>query len=153
MAMKKHKCFVMLEKELLISGNYRRLLPSAKVIYTYAKLEAGRQIRPNGTTTTIYSAEFVFPYKLIHKYTNLSTPAISTALKELRGGGFIQRTVAGGLRGAGGVPNKYRLSLKWQESSPIIKQKRTIRAKKKACLNNPYHNQLSSAPNATGISI
>lgn len=135
MAKKSKGCFVMLERELLTCENYKQLSSSAKVIYTYARLEAGRQ---NGGN--LFSGDFKLPYTLIQKYTGFSTPTICSALEELYGYGFLIKTIPGGLRGVNGVPNSYRLSLKWQDSSPYIKQKRAIRQKKqnKAALFEPW---------------
>ncbi|MFH2068440.1 MAG: hypothetical protein ABII89_03130 [Candidatus Omnitrophota bacterium] len=128
---KKLKCFVMLAKELLLSAAYKALSSAAKVIYTYAKLEAGKQ---NGEN--LFKHEFEFTYSCIKKYTGLTDPTIASALKDLCGAGFLIRTTPGGLKGAGGVTGAYRLSLDWQSSSPIIKQKRTIRMKKRIAVSD-----------------
>lgn len=122
MAKKKGKFFVMLERELLTCENYKQLSSSAKVIYTYARLEAGRQNKEN-----LFSADFKFPYILIQKYTDISNPTIVSAMRELKNLGFLSENIAGQ-----GRMTFYGLSLKWQDSSPIIKQKQTIRQNKQA---------------------
>ena len=40
--------------------------------------------------------------------------------------GFLIQTVNGGLRGVGGVPSRYQLSLEWKKSVPVVKQKQVI---------------------------
>lgn len=144
--------FVILEKELLTSRNYYHISSAAKVIYTYAVFETGRQNKPEDRRG-FYSTDFKLPYSLIHKYTGFSTPTIFAALQSLVESGFLIKTVLGGLRGTGGVSNSYRLSLEWQKSSPVIKQKRTIRAKKKQGVYIPSPNNITLTATEKEVAI
>ena len=124
--------FVMITGEELKSPKYKQLSSSAKVVFVVAKFEAGKQNRPRkerrnyGIYDEIYKVDFVFPYKLINRYTNLSVPTISAALKDLLQSGFLIQTVNGGLRGVGGVPSRYQLSLEWKKVVPVVNQKETF---------------------------
>lgn len=125
MRKKSGKIFVKLERELLTCDNFRRMTPAAKVLYGYFKLEAGMQLKDK-----LHEGEFVFPYRRAKQYTGFSDPTVVSGIRQLIKFGFIIKTTPGGLLGAGGIPSKYHLSLKWQNSSSIIKQKQTIRQKK-----------------------